>query len=159
MSGVKSGKRSSVLKRKSLFDHINQITAVQNPNYWEEISDEDKKSWSNYMTHRFLSMKKEWIELVNELQKFNLQPKDLYKLYTNILPKNKVWLKYIKRRKQMEYPQWVLEIVSRDYQISLLEAKSYVDTYMMSEGGKIELREILLKYGADSVEVEKLNLV
>ena len=67
----KTGKKSLV-KKKSLFDHIKQITNVQNPNYWEEISDEDKKSWSNYMTHRFLSMKIEWVELVNELQKYNL---------------------------------------------------------------------------------------
>jgi len=158
MSGIKSGKQSLV-KRKSLFDHINQITATQNPNYWEEISEEDKKSWSNYMVHRFLSMKTDWIELVNELQRYNIEPKSLYKFYTDILPKRKVWLKYIKRRKQMEYPQWVLDIVSKDYQVSLLEAKSYVDTYMMSEGGKLELREILLKYGADQKEVEKLNLV
>ena len=43
MSGKKSGKKSLV-KKKSLFDHISQITAVQNPNYWEDISDEDKKS-------------------------------------------------------------------------------------------------------------------
>ena len=55
-----------MIKKKSLFDHINQITSVQNPNYWDEISEEDKKSWSNYMTHRFLSMKMEWVELVNE---------------------------------------------------------------------------------------------
>ena len=54
-----------MIKKKSLFDHINQITSVQNPDYWDEISDEDKKSWSNYMTHRFLSMKMEWVELVN----------------------------------------------------------------------------------------------
>ena len=74
MSGIKSGKQSLV-KRKSLFDHINQITAVQNPNYWKELSDEDKKSWSNYMTHRFLSMKMEWVELVNELQKYNYNQK------------------------------------------------------------------------------------
>jgi hypothetical protein len=111
------------------------------------------------MVHRFLSMKTDWIELVNELQRYNIEPKSLYKFYTDILPKRKVWLKYIKRRKQMEYPQWVLDIVSKDYQVSLLEAKSYVDTYMMSEGGKLELREILLKYGADQKEVEKLNLV
>ena len=41
---MKSGKRNtkkSSIKRKSLFDHIKQITAVQSPNYWEEISDED----------------------------------------------------------------------------------------------------------------------
>jgi hypothetical protein len=109
MSGKRNTKKSLV-KRKSLFDHIQAITAVQSPNYWEEISDEDKKSWSNYMTHRFLSMKMEWVELVNELQKYSLQPKELYKLYTNVLPKGKQWLKYIKRRNQMEYPNWLINI-------------------------------------------------
>ena len=37
----------TTIKAKSLFDHIKQITDVQNPNYWDDISDVDKKSWSN----------------------------------------------------------------------------------------------------------------
>ena len=104
-----------MVKKKSLFDHINQITAVQSPNYWEEISDEDKKTWSNYMTHRFLSMKMEWVELVNELQKYNLKPKELYKLYTNILPKGKQWLKYTKGRNQMEHPNWLINVIANQF--------------------------------------------
>ena len=32
---------------KSLFDHIKQITNVQNPMYWESLDDGDKKTWSN----------------------------------------------------------------------------------------------------------------
>ena len=100
-----------MVKKKGLFDHIKQITAVQNSNYWEEISDEDKKSWSNYMIHRFLSMKMEWVELVNELQKYNFKPKELYKIYTKILPKSKQFLKYTKRRNQMDYPNWLINIV------------------------------------------------
>ena len=31
------------MKTKTLFDHIKEITNNQNPNYWEEISDADKK--------------------------------------------------------------------------------------------------------------------
>ena len=99
------------IKKKSLFDHINQITKVQNPNYWDEISKEDKKSWSNYMVNRFLSMKTDWIEVVNELQKYNLQPKELYKLYTNILPKTRQWLKYTKGKNEMSYPNWMVNII------------------------------------------------
>ena len=30
----------------------------------------DKKTLSNYMVHRFLSMKPEWIEVVNEIQRY-----------------------------------------------------------------------------------------
>ena len=122
MSGKRSGKKSLV-KRKSLFDHINQITATQNPNYWDEISDEDKKSWSNYMVNRFLSMNSDWMELVNELQKYNLQPKELYKLYTNILPKGKRWLRYMKGKNDMDYPEWLINIVRNNDECSRKEAK------------------------------------
>ena len=107
-----------MVKRKSLFDHINQITATQNPNYWDEISDEDKKSWSNYMVNRFLSMNSDWMELVNELQKYNLQPKELYKLYTNILPKGKRWLRYMKGKNDMDYPEWLINIVRNNDECS-----------------------------------------
>ena len=146
MSGTKSGKKSSV-KKKSLFDHISQITAVQNPNYWEDISDEDKKTWSNYMVNRFLSMKPEWIDLVNEIQKYPLEPKQLYKFYTSILPKRKEWLRYIKGDKKMKYPKWLYEIVVKELQCSMREASDAVDMYEISAGGQSELADMLFKYG------------
>ena len=154
-SGVRSGKQSSI-KRKGLFDHIRQVTAVQNPDYWEEISEEDKKSWSNYMTHRFLSMKMEWIELVNELQKYNIKPKELYKIYTNILPKQKQWLKYIKRRNQMEYPDWLINIVRNYYEQSRNEAIQSIELFFLTDGGMLELRELCQRYG---IEDKKINSV
>jgi len=157
MSGKKSGKKSLV-KKKSLFDHIKQITAVQSPNYWEKITDEDKKSWSNYMTHRFLSMKMEWVELVNELQKYNLQPKELYKLYTNVLPKGKQWLKYIKGRNQMAYPNWLINVVANQEQVSKKEAYDMVEMYMLTEGGMLELGELCRKWGIEPKKIEATGL-
>ena len=147
-----------MVKRKSLFDHINQITAVQNPNYWKELSDEDKKSWSNYMTHGFLSMKMEWVELVNELQKYNLQPKELYKLYINVLPKGKQWLKYIKGRNQMDHPSWLINIVANHEQVSKKEAYDMIEMYYLTEGGMLELREVCVKWGIDESKIEKAGL-
>ena len=158
MNGGKSGKQSSVLKRKSLFDHIKQVTAVQSPSYWEDISVEDKKSWSNYMTHRFLSMKIEWVELVNELQKYNLQPKELYKLYTNVLPKGKQWLKYIKRRNQMDYPNWLINIVANHEEVSKKEAIDMIDMYMLTEGGMLELGQLAQKWGIEPKKIEDAGL-
>ena len=146
------------IKRKSLFDHIKHITDVQSPNYWDDISDEDKKSWSNYMVNRFLSMKMDWIELVNEVQKYPLKPKELYKVYTDILPKKKQWLKYIKGDKSMKYPKWVYEIVAKYLEISLREAASAVEVYEMSHGGQAELIDILIKYGRTEQEIRKIGL-
>ena len=150
--------KKSLVKKKSLFDHINQITAVQSPSYWEDISVEDKKSWSNYMTHRFLSMKMEWIELVNELQKYNLQPKELYKLYTNVLPKGKQCLKYIKRRNQMDYPNWLINIVTNHEGVSKKEAYDMIEMYMLTEGGMLELGEMCRKWGVEEKKIEELGL-
>ena len=147
------------VKKKSLFDHVNQVTSVQNPNYWENISDEDKKTWSNYMVNRFLSMKSDWIELVNEVQKYTLEPKELYKVYTSILPKKKQWLRYIKGDKKMDYPKWVYEIVAKDMQVSMREAVSAVEMYDMSHGGQSELADMLFKYGTEEKEVRKLGLI
>jgi hypothetical protein len=149
----------SKVKRKNLFDHINAITAHQHPNYWDEISVEDKKSWSNYMVNRFLSMKMEWVEFVNEVQKYPLKPKELYKVYIDILPKKKQWLKYIKGDKEMKYPKWVYEIIAKHLQCSLREASEAIDVYELSAGGQAELADILLKYGIEEKEVRKLGLI
>jgi hypothetical protein len=146
------------VKKKSLFDHIKQITDVQNPNYWDEISDDDKKSWSNYMVNRFLSMKMDWVEFVNEVQQYPLQPKELYKVYTDILPKKRQWLKYVKGDKKMKYPNWVYEIVAKHLQVSLREAKEAVDMYELSYGGQAELTDILIKYGKTVEEIRKIGL-
>tara|TARA_A100001391_G_scaffold94149_1_gene62448 strand:+ start:176 stop:613 length:438 start_codon:yes stop_codon:yes gene_type:complete len=143
---------------KSLFDHIKQITDVQNPNYWDNISDEDKKSWSNYMVNRFLSMKMDWIDIVNEVQKYDLEPEIVYKLYTNIFPKGKQWLKYIKGDKKMKYPKWVYEIVSKHLQCSMREASDAVEMYDISHGGQSELVDILIKYGKTEQECRKIGL-
>ena len=148
----------ATVKKKSLFDHIKQITDVQNPNYWEEISDEDKKSWSNYMVNRFLSMKMDWIDIVNEVQKYQMEPEILYKVYTNIFPKGKHWLKYIKGDKKMKYPKWVYEIVAKHLQCSMREASEAVDMYELSHGGQAELVDILIKYGKTEDECRKIGL-
>ena len=89
------------MKSKSLFDHIKQITNVQNTLYWDSLEDGDKKTWSNYMVHRFLSMKSDWIQVVNELQKYwELAPKSVYQFYIDVLPKGRTFLKYTKSKKK-----------------------------------------------------------
>ena len=148
----------ATVKKKSLFDHIKQITDVQNPSYWNDISDDDKKSWSNYMVNRFLSMKIDWVELVNEVQKYPLEPEQLYKVYTDILPKKRQWLKYIKGDKKMKYPKWVYEIVAKHLQCSMREANDAVEMYELSHGGQAELVDILIKYGKTEDECRKIGL-
>jgi hypothetical protein len=100
----------------------------------------------------------EWVELVNELQKYNLKPKELYKLYTNILPKGNQWLKYTKGRNQMEHPNWLINIVANHEQVSKKEAYDMIEMYYLSEGGMLELGEICTKWGVEPKKIEELGL-
>ena len=77
---------------RELFDHIKWITEKQTKDYWDTLNDTERKRWSNYMINRFLSMKMDWISFVNEVQQYNLKPRDLYRLYIDMLPKGKQWL-------------------------------------------------------------------
>ena len=146
------------MKTKSLFDHITHITQRQTKNYFEDINDADRKTWSNYMVNRFLSMNSNWTDLVNEIQKYKLKPKDLYRLYIEILPKSKQWLRYTKGKKTMKYQRWLLEIVAKYYESSISEAHDYLEIYYSSEQGKADLKSILQKYGVEPKEIKKLNL-
>ena len=65
---------------QKLFDHINAITTIQDPKYFDKLSEEDFKTWSNFMINRFLSMKPEWVELIASILPLTqtLQPKEMY---------------------------------------------------------------------------------
>ena len=143
---------------RELFDHIKWITEKQTKDYWDTLNDTERKRWSNYMINRFLSMKMDWISFVNEVKQYNLKPKDLYRFYIDILPKGKQWLKYTKRRKKMNYPNWLLEIMTKEFKISTLEARQHLDILYLTEQGKIEIREVLMKYGTEEKLLKSIGV-
>ena len=143
---------------RELFDHIKWITEKQTKDYWGTLNDTERKRWSNYMINRFLSMKTDWISFVNEVQQYNLKPKDLYRLYIDMLPKGKQWLRYVKRKKKMNYPNWLLEIITKDFKISISEARQHLDILYMTEQGKQEIREIVMKYGTEEKLIKSIGV-
>ena len=143
---------------RELFDHIKWITEKQTKDYWDTLNDTERKRWSNYMINRFLSMKMDWISFVNEVQQYNLKPKDLYRLYIDMLPKGKQWLRYVKRKKKMNYPNWLLEIITKDFKISISEARQHLEILYMTEQGKQEIREILMKYGTGEKLIKSIGV-
>jgi len=140
------------MKSKSLFDHIKQITDVQNQNYWDNITDADKKSWNNYMVHRFLSMKQEWIEVVNEIQRYwELKPKSVYQFYTNILPKGRTFLKYTKSKKKSKIEKWAMDILCDYFEDSSENIEKTLDIM-----GKDVVYSIVSKYGVDEKQLKNI---
>ncbi len=140
------------MKSKSLFDHIKQITNVQNTLYWDSLNDGDKKTWSNYMVHRFLSMKSDWIQVVNELQKYwELAPKSVYQFYIDVLPKGRTFLKYTKSKKKSKIEKWAMIHLVDYFQCSTREIEQYLDILT-----KEQVTTIIMKYGVDEKQLKKI---
>ena len=141
------------MKPKGLFDHINHITSNQTKDYWNTLTETEKKQWSNYMINRFLSMKMEWTDFVNEIQKLKLDSRMLYLVYSNTLPKGRQFLKYIKKKKQTIYNTQVVQKVSEYFEISQSESEEYLNLL-----SKEQIRELVSKYGYTYKELKQLGL-
>ena len=139
-------------KVKGLFDHIKQITMYQNPNYWDTLNDGDKKSWNNYMIHRFLSMNPNWIELVNGIQQYwELEPKVLYKFYISVIPKSKSFLRYVKSKKPSKVEGWAMEHLIDYFETSSREIEDYLEIMT-----KQQVETIIMKYGVTDKELKQV---
>jgi hypothetical protein len=145
---------------RTLFDHITNITSVQNPKYWDSLEDADKKTWSNYMVHRFLSMNPDWIEVLSEIQPYTqvLEPKQLYLALIGILPKGRRYLKYTKGKKANKYESWLIDLLIQDFNCSSIEAEDYGEILYATKEGRENIKFICEKYGIDKKQITKLKL-
>jgi hypothetical protein len=133
----------------TLFDWLNEITVKKT--HPEKFSQESWDKWNSYMIHRYLSMNMDYIDIVNYVQKMNPQSKkQIYTIYREMIPKKKLWLKYIKNEKKKNY-QELAEYVAEYLECSLGEADHYID--ILQETG---LRGILWKMGVNEEEADKM---
>jgi hypothetical protein len=146
---------SEKVKVATIFDHLANIT--DRKALWSELSEMDKKSFSPFMINRFLSMNMDFIELVNELQRYTvgqLTPEQTYKLLSDILPKQKQFNKYIKGKKEDQYNSDLVNLVRKHFDISQKESLEYLDLFYQDR--LITLKEIVKKYGKTDKQVEQL---
>jgi len=147
-------------KPKTLFDHLKAITNTQDSGYWDTLTDVDKKSWSNYMINRFLSMNPEWTELINELQYITqtMSPRDVYRLYIEILPRKNMFLKYIKGKGQDKYESWLVDLIKTHYDCGISVAEDYLKILYANKFGREDIKYICELYGTDKKKIDSLKL-
>jgi len=145
---------------KTLFDHIKAVTQFQDPKYWDKLEEADKKTWSNYMIHRFLSMNSDWIEVLSEIQPYTqtLEPKQLYLLLIGLLTKGRHYLKYTKGKKVNKYEDWLVDLLKEDFMCSLKEAEEYCEILYSTREGRENIKYICERYGIDKKQITKLKL-
>jgi hypothetical protein len=136
-------------KKFTIFDWLNEITISKRN--WSEFNEEEKNEFNPYLINRFLSMNENYIELVNYIQNIPyIEKEKYYKVYKELIPRKKVWLKYIKSTNK-ESNLELTEIISNHFEISKREAKIYLE-YLRKD----EIQDILEKRGIDEKQIKKL---
>ena len=136
----------------TIIDWMNQLL-VHKKN-WDEFTESDQKKFSPFIINRWLSMDKEFLEVVNAFQKYaigTLEPREVYKWYCDVLPKGKRFNKYIKGKKDKKYNKELIDILSKHFECSKLQIKDYLELI-----DKEEIKYILQMYGLDKKTIKRL---
>ena len=134
---------------KNIFDWLKQINYHKQPP--SSFTDKDWELFNSYMIHRFMSMNKDFIDVVNYVQEMPPQEKVLiYNIYREYIPKNNKWNKYIKSNVKQPKIE-LLEYLAQYWECSQREVKQYLnfleDDIILS---------ILGKMGVQQKEINKL---
>ena len=157
-SAKNSAKKSESLpKRKSLFDHIKAIRQVKDPNYYVNLSEDDRKSFNHFMIVRALSMDATIVEEMAQLyQIFDKVPSpQFYQLLVALVPKDFRFYPWIKS-KHMKHKKELLTLVANRFGVSKHEAAEYINILIRNESGQQELVNICRAFGNSEKEIEEL---
>jgi hypothetical protein len=163
MSSKTSRKKSSSTsvpdapKKKSLFDHVKHIRQVQDPDYYTNLSDEDRKSFNHFMIVRALSMDEDILETMAQLyQIFDKVPSpQFYTLLIGLVPKSMRFYPWVKT-KRMKHNKELLSYVAKRFQVAKYQANDYVNLLLRTENGQAELVNICKAFGLEDKEIEDL---
>ena len=136
----------------TIFNWINEILVSKK--HWNDFTEDEQKKFSPFIINRWLSMDKDFLEIVNYFQKYSigtLEPREVYKWYCDMLPKGKRFNKYIKGKKDKKYNTELIDIMVMHFECSKSQVKDYLDLI-----AKDELMEILEKYGMNEKTIKRL---
>ena len=58
----------------------------------------------------------------------------------------------------MDHPQWMINVVRNDLEVSVREAVDAIEMYMPTEAGQMELSDMLQKYGVETKQLKSVGL-
>lgn len=137
----------------TIFDFIDGVTHKKKQ--WASYSETDQKRFSAFMMNRWLSMRQDFTELINEFQTYTiglLRPKETYRLYYEFLPASKGFAKYIKGKKDDTYSDKLIVQIAEHYQVSKSEAADYAELL-----DQTACTRMLTLYGYTAAEIKTMS--
>lgn len=141
---------------RNLFDHIKGVS--KDKIKWNTLSEEDQKTWNNFIVSRWFSMDMGLVEAINEFQKYSngiLTSKDYYNLLFDALPKTSFYLKYTKKKNKIEIDQEFIQMFCGYFQLGKKVIYEYITD--LNKSNPDELISILESYGTRKEDIEKFK--
>jgi len=133
----------------TIFDWLQEVT--YNKTSWDSFSNEQKKSFEPYMINRLLSMNKDYLELINYIQMIPIADKEkYYKIYCGLVPKKKIWNKYIKSSSSSKNKE-LINYMTLYFECSNKEVSEYLDLL-----SKEQIKDILYGFGIDDKKIKEV---
>jgi hypothetical protein len=139
---------------KSLSSHIKHITEVQNFDYYDSLTDEEKENFdkSTFFIFEKLGL---CMELLPILVKYKSvlkreKGKRLYTALIEVIPKGIYTYNQIKKSKIKRFSPIMVDLMVREYQCSLLTAEEYIEVLEGIGMYEEELDRLKAKYGFKS---------
>ena len=140
---------------KPIFEHIANVTYKKV--YADTYTESDWKSYSPYMMNKWLSMNRNYIDIIDIIQPYyGLDKKIHYKMLFSMLPMKKSFTRYIKGKKGSKYNPELISILCNHYEVSKNEIKMYLELFFRDKVHILSLVSILEKYGYDNKQIKKL---
>jgi hypothetical protein len=141
----------------SLFDHVKHIRGVQAPDYFNNLSEENQKSFNHFMLLRALSMDDDCVGEMAFLYRYfdRIPSPQFYTLLISLTPKNNRWVPWIKTKIIKHSPD-LLNLMSKKFEISKRQANEYVNVLVATNEGLEQLVGLCQAMGLNDNEVEQL---
>lgn len=138
----KTQKKKPKIKKTSftLFQWLDEVSYYKRP--WKSFTSEQQESFNPFMVHRFISMNKNYIDIVNEIQKYNIPSEQVYNFYKDALPKHKQFFRYVVN-KSSKIDKDVIYCLCKLYDVGKKDAIEYIK--FLTEEQKEELKQQILQ--------------
>jgi hypothetical protein len=145
------------VKGIGLFDHVKHIRITQDPDYFKNLTELDKKSFNHFMILKALSMNPALLEDVSTLFRYfdKIPSPQFYKLLIGLIPPDhpKKFYPWVKAKKS-PFSKKLIELISTYFEIPQREATEYATLLFLTNNGKKELEDICKVYGLSDKEIE-----
>jgi hypothetical protein len=136
---------------KSLSSHIKHITEIQNEDYYDSLTYEEKEIFdkSTFFIWEKLGLSFDLIPIINKHKTSfkGIKGRRLYNALIEIIPKGKYQFIQLKKKKKLHYNDELLKLLIKEYCCSSNEAKEFIDIYIELGIEEAEFKILKKKYG------------